>query len=202
MDDILDILQAAGRQKGDDLLAKYRSLGPPADWEADDEALRYPFQLVGRTADKFHQRGFTEYRKELDAIVALVDEAYGVYVESWRKYFDKKEQASPVKEKKSKSRKDKKEDVMLECARKFAEPIHGLELIQNVEEVKASCAYTRKPKFAFHVAFRELCILKAKSIPGGFVPALLMFDEAKKINGSYLRASKWADKESVDAGRV
>ena len=191
MDDILDILQAAGRKKGDDLLASYKSLGPAADWEADDEALRYPFQLVGQTADKCHQGGFTKYRKELDTIVALVEEAYGVYVASWRKY--KKEQAPPVKEKKSKSqqvpqRKEGRCDVGMCQQFCGASPWAGAD--SECGEIRASYAYTRKPKFAFHVAFRELCILKAKSMPGGSVPALLKFDEAKKINGSYLRASK------------
>jgi len=200
MDDILGKLLSAGKKKGDELLERYKALAP-ADWEADDETLRRPFELAGQTADKCHQRGFAEYRKELNAIVALVDEAYGLYSKAWRDYFDKKEQESQVKEKKSKVRKEKKEDVILESARKFAEPIHGLELIQNVEEIKASYAYVKKPKFAFQVAFRELCLLKAKSMPGGFVPSLLMFDEAKKINGSYMRASRWADKESVDAER-
>jgi len=193
MDDILGILQSAGRTKGEELLQRYQGLGTLEDWEADDEALLCPFRLAGEAADKYHRRGFTDYRKELDAIVARVDEAFCVYKQSWRKHFDKKEQESPVKEKKRKSRKEK--DVMLECAKKFAEPIHGLELIQNVEAIKASCAYTKQPRFSFHVAFRELCSLKAKSTQGGHIPTAQMFDEAKKINGSYLRALKLADEE-------
>lgn len=199
MEDILNILKIAARKKGEELLQKYRDLGELDDWIANDVDLRRPIDDARKTARKYAALGFEGFSKELEAIDARVEEAYKIYLNSWSGYFSNKSQESPAK-KSGKSRKPT--DVMLECAKKFAEPIPGLDFIQNrhLEDIKASCAYAKRPKFSFQVAFRNLCLLKADASPGGLVPIVRMFDEAKKVTPSYLRALEWAEDDNVRPG--
>lgn len=198
MGDILNILKLAARKKGDELLQKYRDLGELDDWIADDKDLRRPIDDARKTAEKYAARGFKDFDTELKAIEARVQESYSIYGKSWAVYFSKKGQESPAKKGKS----QKSPDVMLECAKKFAEPIPGLEFIQNrhLEDIKASCAYVKNAKFSFQVAFRSLCLLKADASPGGLVPIVRIFDEAKKVTPSYLRALEWAEDENLRPG--
>ena len=199
MEDILNILKIAARKKGDELLQKYRDLGELDDWIPDDVDLRRPIDDARQTAKKYAALGFEGYATELKAIDARVQESYSIYQNSWADYFSKKDQGSPTK-KSGKS--SKSTDVMLECAKKFAEPIPGLDFIQNrhLEDIKASCAYVKKPSFSFQVAFRHLCLLKANASPGGLVPIIRIFDEAKKVTPSYLRALEWAEDDNLRPG--
>jgi hypothetical protein len=189
--DILAILKSAGEKKGAELKQKYRNLGE-IDGQARDEALCAPFVNAMKTARKYSTRGFKDYADELDKIRLHVDAAY----EEFKKAMDAYEgpQNSSVK----RPRKSKQADMMLQCARVFSEAIPGIELIQNVEELKASCAYCMSSRtFGFSVAFRRLCLLKAESKPGGSIPSLRTFDEAKKVSSSFLKALEWAEDDHV-----
>jgi hypothetical protein len=199
MGDILGILKFAARKKGDGLLQKYRDLGELDDGVEDDKDLRRPIEDARKTAKRYAALGFIDFDTELKAIDARVQEAYDIYLKSWASYHAKKSQESPTK-KSGKSRKST--DVMLECAKKFAEPIPGLHFFQNrhLEDIKASCAYVKKPKFSFQVAFRNLCLLKADASPGSLVPIVRIFDEAKKVTPSYLRALEWAEDDNLRPG--
>jgi RNA-dependent RNA polymerase len=194
--DILTILKSAGLKKGNELQKKYRDLGQIDKWIANDEALRAPVINADRTARKYSARGFKDYLDEFVSIQHHVHAAYEEYQRTLGVYFARKsEKSKSVK----KSRRDKQEDLFLQCAKLFAEVIPGIDLIQNVEEVKASCAYDKNPKFAFQVAFRRLCLLKGESKPGGLVPSLRIFDEAKKVSPSFLKALEWTDEDHLES---
>jgi hypothetical protein len=196
--DILAILKSAGQKKALELQKKYRDLGQIGEWAATDEALCAPIKNVLRTGLKYSARGFKDYADEKVKIEHHVDAVYKEYLKTMNSYFERDPQKSPVKSAK-KPRKEKQEDLMLRCAKMYAEVIPGIELIQNVEEVKASCAYHKNPKFAFRVAFRRLCLLKAESKPGGIAPSLRIFDEAKKVSSSFLKALEWADEDHLES---
>lgn len=201
MADILGILKSAGRVKGDELMNKYKDLGDLGDWTADDIDLRRTIDMARKTAENYATRGFRDFEKEVKIIEAHVDGAYDMYRKSIKKYRSEKDQESTVKS--SKSRKEKSDDIMLECTKKFAEPIPGLELFQNrhLQDIKASYAYVKNPRFSFQVAFRSLCLLKADASPGGLVPIVRIFDEAKKVTASYMRALEWVEDDVLHSDR-
>lgn len=189
-------LKSAGEKKGIELQMKYSNLGTIDKWVANDEALRAPIINVDTTALKYSARGFKDYLDEKVRIERHVQAAYEEYLKTMKVYMSNKNSpTSPIKS--GKKRKEKQDDLMLQCAKMFAEVIPEIDLIQNVEEVKASCAYAKNPKFAFHVAFRRLCLIKAESKPGGLAPSLRTFDEAKKVSSSFLKALEWADDDSA-----
>ena len=191
---ILATLKSAGQKKGIELQKKYSNLGRIDKWASTDDALLAPALNARMTCRKYTARGFKDYADEFSKIEDHVERASKEFWKTMHTYqSQKKSSPSPVK----KSRKEKQEDLFLQSAKMFAEPIPGIELIQNVEEVKASCAYGMGPNFAFHVAFRRLCLIKAESKPGGLVPSLRIFDEAKKVSSSFLRALEWADEDHV-----
>lgn len=194
---ILATLKSAGEKKGIELQRKYTDLGTIDKWAATDEVLRAPIINVDTTALKYSARGFKDYAAEKVRIECHVKMAYDEYWKTMNAYMTNKDsQKSPIKSSK-KSR--EKKDLMLQCSKMFAEAIPEIELIQNVEEVKASCAYVMNPKFAFHVAFRRLCLLKAESKPGGLAPSLRIFDEAKKVSSRTLKALEWADDDHLES---
>ena len=84
---------------------------------------------------------------------------------------------------------------MLASARAYAKPIHNIILTRDVEQVKASYAYQELPKFAFSVAFRELCHIKALASSDGIVPSIRIFDEGRTFSASFLRSLALCDKE-------
>ncbi|KAF9535602.1 RNA dependent RNA polymerase-domain-containing protein [Crepidotus variabilis] len=189
---ILALLKDAGKRKGDELLTRYQHLEGADEWLATDAALLKPIQKAASVAQTRVQRKQYDYRAELDLIARRIEVVDDIYRETWKQYFaknDKKaEMYTPSKGKSRRPKAEKQDDLMLECARKYAEPIEGLELIQNVEELKASYTYQKKPGLAFSVAFNELCRLKASAAPGGIAPSARVFDEARSTSSSYLRA--------------
>lgn len=60
----------------------------------------------------------------------------------------------------------------------------------EVEEIKASYAYSRKEEFGFEVAFVTLCTIKARAMRGGIAPSCRTFDELKTISNSAARATQ------------
>lgn len=72
----------------------------------------------------------------------------------------------------------------------FAEPVMGITVTPNVEEIKASFAYFKYPRrmFAVSVAFRQLCEIKARASTGGMVPCTTDIDEMKAVSAACIRA--------------
>ena len=184
-EDILAILELAGQEKGAELMDKYSNL--QTDEWARDKALCKPFLNAMKIAKKYSDRGFKEFGAELERIKDHVDEAY--------KLFRPNDCGAPSEQ----ARKKKQNELMLQCAKLFAEPVAGIEFITNENELKASYAHmTGSISFGFQVAFRRLCLLKAESMPGGLVACTRFFDEAKKISPSFLKALDWADEDHLE----
>ncbi|KAF5352350.1 hypothetical protein D9756_006189 [Leucocoprinus leucothites] len=103
---------------------------------------------------------------------------------------------SKSKESKSGKKKNKKgsssndEANFRRVAMLFAEPIEGISVTPNVEEIKASYAYSEwhTRQFPLGVAFKQLCEIKARASKGGIVPCIREIDEMKTIPGSCIRA--------------
>jgi len=72
----------------------------------------------------------------------------------------------------------------------FAEPVMGITVTPNVDEIKASFAYFKYPRrmFAVSVAFRRLCEIKARASTGGMVPCTTDIDEMKTVSAACIRA--------------
>lgn len=187
-EDILAILESAGQDKGAKLLEKHSRL--QTQELARDEALCKPFLNAINIAKKYSDLGFKAFGAELDKIREHVDEvckSVGSY-----------DSGSPSDQGRQ-TRKKKQNDHMHQCAKMFAEPVPGIQLIQNAEELKASYAHMRGSfRFGFQVAFRRLCLLKAESMPGGLIACTRIFDEAKKVSPSFLKALDWADEDHLE----
>ncbi|TFK18696.1 hypothetical protein FA15DRAFT_243960 [Coprinopsis marcescibilis] len=81
------------------------------------------------------------------------------------------------------------DDIMLAPAMSYHQPIQDIHLLGNLEEIKASFAYSVAPtgKFAWSVAFTDLCLIKARKDPSGFAPVLRKFDERKVLSSAVVR---------------
>jgi len=155
-----------------------------------------PYNEVNDSAMAYFQRGFKHHTDEMKLLRDHVVAAQNLYNEAWSKYFAKKEVESEYSTKKSSksSRKEKREDVLLECSRKFAEPMQfAIKPMFDEDIIKASFAYGRNPKFGFGVAFTTLCHIKAKAC--GIAPIIRDFDEAKTFSSSYMRALTHAEED-------
>jgi hypothetical protein len=176
---VLHALYKAGKIEGEALLQEYDSIGQD---DRQDKDLMAPYSKFSEFALEAYDKGkVTIYTDQLGLVRNHVAKARQAFNEACQKSRD----GSP--EKKQKRRKDQK-DPMLVVAHMFAEAVEGVFLIPNIDEVKASYAYHVSPVFAFAVAFRDLCLIKARASPGGIAPSIRAFDEAKTVSTSFLRA--------------
>ena len=88
------------------------------------------------------------------------------------------------------SKSDQDSDCMHPAAKKYAEPIEGIQVYRsNLEELKASCAIYVSPspssKFPWAVAFRGLCMLKAKA--KGMAPIIREINECKNVSSAAVK---------------
>jgi hypothetical protein len=175
---ILHALHRAGKFEGEALLREYDRLGQDSD--RSDKDLKAPYNKFSTFAlDAFPT--FPGFSDQLELVRKHVLKAR----KAWSEACHKARERSP--EKKQKYRKDQK-DPMLVVSQMYAEKIGNVFLIPNIDEIKASYAYHESPNFAFTVAFRELCLIKACASPGGVAPTIRALDEAKTVSPSYLRA--------------
>ncbi|KAJ3509083.1 hypothetical protein NLJ89_g5408 [Agrocybe chaxingu] len=192
--DILSILKAAGERKGEALQQQFLAQSgngdaAPRGSGGTDKDLLKPYNVISAFSLHKVDGKVNDYWEELNRVRDHVKIAENIWLEACRN-----NQQSPVKGGK-RSKKAEKEVMMLDASRKYAEPIDGIKLIPNVEEVKASYAYTVRRSFAFSVAFNELCHIKALASPGGHIPTLRMFAEAQGFNSSYMRAATHFEEE-------
>ena len=176
---ILHTLVRAGKSEGDKLLQEYDNIGQSVD--RLDKDLKAPYDNCANFVLNAYENGFPIFTEQLGLVRKHVEKAQ----EAYKKASGKSKERSP--QKKPKRRQDQK-DPMANASRMFAEEVENVNLIPNIKEVKASYAYHLAPKFAFEMAFQDLCLIKARASPGGIAPSTRNFDEAKTVSSKYLRA--------------
>ncbi|KAF8167315.1 RNA dependent RNA polymerase-domain-containing protein [Crassisporium funariophilum] len=201
--DILADLKVAGDAKGQELISRYDSTTLHNRFQWGDADLKKPYATSADYALKAFDRKVAAFSEELATIKTHVDAAYKLYCDAVARSSRKATQESPSKSGRNTRPKADQEDLMLVAARKYAEPIVGLFLTPNVDQVKASYAYTLKPPFGFSVAFQELCHIKAVASSTGQAPTLRVFDEAKTLSASFLRAlTRCEDEQDLVAASI
>ena len=194
--DILKQLKVAGEKKGEELLEYHREAGSGIDeYFHPDKDLLAPYNAAGDHANKvFSDTKKKEFTDEMSLIRQHVNRA--------KKTFDmataasRKEKTSPKSKKKGFRIQSDQDDVTLDAAREYADPIENIYLIRDVEAVKASYAYRVNSNFAFSVAFNQLCLIKACAAADGIAPSRRIFDEGKSFTPSFLRALPRCENES------
>lgn len=184
---ILTKLQKAGEAKGKELMDQFNKVSHSCIDKVDTD-LTAPYETATTFANKQYQdnaiRLFTE------DLTRIRNHVHAAQVEWSRACGKSKSKNSSKKQKGSGS--SNTVDVSVNAARMFAEPVKGLIVTtpSSEAEIKASYAYTQWPHspFAFQVAFRQLCDIKARSTKGGIAPCIREIDEMKTISGSYIRA--------------
>lgn len=148
--------------------------------EGRDVQLTAPYEIADKFAhDVFARSGVDSFEEDLERIRRHVQDVFQKWLEAT---------SSSNSEKK---RKDSAGlDMFERAAMLFAEPVEGIIVTPNVEEIKASFAYFKYPKrlFAISVAFRQLCEIKARASKGGMVPCTTDIDEMKTISAACVRA--------------
>ena len=192
---ILSILRDAADKKGQQLLERYEAQRPQDLKQCRDVDLCKSYQLATDYAitvyDQLKIKAFTE---EMSRIRKHVDEAHRLFLAA--SFQSHAKQESPTKRSRGAfKKKSDQEDPMLASARAYAEPIVDIVLTRDVEQVKASYAYKLSPSFAFSVAFRELCHIKALASSDGIVPSIRIFDEGRTFSASFLRSLSFRDKD-------
>ncbi|TFK66173.1 hypothetical protein BDN72DRAFT_158598 [Pluteus cervinus] len=201
---ILKAIKRAGLRIQDELLELFDMQHPlPEDGRKPiDPQLTAPY-LAAREAAKaaIAEDGYRRFQEELDIITEHVHRAYDKWISACRSkrgadafeddFGSKKKKAAPSGASK------KSEDMFVEAARLFAEPVQGISRTQNVEEIKASYAHFKSTTFGYSVAFRDLCVIKAKANPGGIAPTIRIFDEAKALSHTSLKALTKVDLERI-----
>ncbi|KAJ3821613.1 RNA dependent RNA polymerase-domain-containing protein [Lentinula raphanica] len=89
-----------------------------------------------------------------------------------------------------KKKQSSRTDLMDPAIALYAQEIEGLtNTIPNVEQVKASYAYSKGKTFYFGktVAFRTLCEIQVKASNGGGAPCFRLLDQVKSISGGARR---------------
>lgn len=196
--DILGRLKVAGSNKGIELHARYESKkGPNKNKIPQDKDLLLLYNRASQYAlDALSKRKINVFNEELERIRDHVKAAYQVFLDSCDEYRTKRAQASSSKS--GKKSKPSPNDLMMACARAYAQPLESeIILTRDVELVKASYAYQLSESFGFSVAFNELCHIKAVAASGGHAPTLRIFDEAKTFSSAFLRALSRSDEDSV-----
>lgn len=176
---ILDDLQGFGDSLAENFLVKYEKPDgqPEAEtwFKSKDRHLLRPYQQI---SEKLSEMGslprvkvddfLVEARRELKAIEGHVEamklEWASIYRPSTRK------EREPAKKKGSKT--SQQDHALNVLQRKFASgpDVPHLALLGDIPEIRASYAYSlcwpNNPKFAFAMAFKELCNIKARELGG------------------------------------
>ena len=175
---ILHALSRAGTAKGDELLQAYDMM--KREYPPDKDLLAPYEKFADYALNAYSKHKLQIFQEQLAHVREHVDKARTAYeLACYRSRED-----SPEKKKKKRSKEQK--DSMLLASHLFSQQVAETDLIPNIDEVKASYAYKSSPTFGFTVAFRELCLIKAKA--SGIAPIVRLFDEAKSLSSKYIRA--------------
>ncbi|GLB43650.1 putative RNA-dependent RNA polymerase [Lyophyllum shimeji] len=192
---IFHTLRSVCKAASDALLRDYDILGSPSSRDVKDGDLIQPYETINDHALRYYENHTNEHRRlltdELVRIRAVVEVARDAYSDALSRLGAAKEKAdqsgSPTK-KTSKKKSQREADPFLRASKLFDQDVPDVFLIQNIREIKASYAYTLYPPFAFSVAFRDLCVIKAQASAGGIAPIIRSFDQAKTIPSTYIKA--------------
>lgn len=169
---ILRKLHDRAREVGESFMEIFRT----SSGDYPDIQLIGPYEAANKFAnDVFAKSGLDFFEDDLNRIRLHISEVF----REW----------STVT---SLSTSKQKEKDYRRVAMLFAEPVMGITVTPNVEEIKASFAYFKYPKrmFAVSVAFRQLCEIKARASTGGMVPCTTDIDEMKTVSAACIRALK------------
>jgi hypothetical protein len=184
---ILTKIEETARAKGAELMVKFNNASNScSDNGMRDPELTKPYKDATEYANRmFLECKFTQFRDEMTLIRKHVDMVHNEWLIETRNATRSKQ-----KSKSKRGASSANTDVSKKAAMLFASPIEGVEAIQNVKEVLASFAHDGYPlsPFAFQVAFRQLCEIKARATRGGIAPCITEIDEMKTIPASSIRA--------------
>lgn len=189
---ILENLVYAGQQKGKELLSQYdiasREFYPEGSKQAKDQDLVRPYN---RAFDRAVAIPSPQLAEELRLIRVHVNLAYKAWFAIFQKHYSTQHSFLLNSSVKSYGRGKKTSDLddrILRIAASFSRPVEGLVFLDEIDDIKASYAYSCGTEFAVSVAFKHLCIIKAKAAPGGNAPVTRAFDELKTVSKASIRA--------------
>jgi hypothetical protein len=178
---ILDSLVTAGDDLRKRHLKAYDQFLKRLD-ERPDHDLTKPFKDARAVAERMKKDHYPRFSSELEAVIAHVDEVRTRYQRHWAT----SDKTSSSRAKKGSNRKDL-DAATADIARQFAEgpPDSNNFMTPNLAAIKASYAYTLSMKFAFSMAYRDLCTIKA--VASEHVPTARTFAEVMSIAPTFLR---------------
>ncbi|TFK18698.1 hypothetical protein FA15DRAFT_649270 [Coprinopsis marcescibilis] len=209
---VVEELRTAGRRISAELQDRFQDLCQTHVQYRRDKDLLEPYTMARTYLQKLIEAKHPAYKMfdfEMDLICARVDDVKALFAKAYRQYLEKKEKEAHMartggkKKKKRTERKADQEDVMLAPSKLYMEDIPGIVLTRNVEEVKASYAYhlateyNNEASFPYSMAFRTICLMKAKAQSVGFAPVLHNFDECKNLSSAAVRALARSGDEDV-----
>ncbi|TFK66180.1 hypothetical protein BDN72DRAFT_900047 [Pluteus cervinus] len=188
-ENILDAIKSAGLRIQNEVLALFDQQLPPSK-SGHDPHLPAPYFAAKEAAEIALARyDVPQLERELVLIQAHVQGAYKKWSNACSESRRRKDTFFGDDSKKKKSASSKRsEDLFVEAARLFAEPVPGVLITQNVNEIKASYSHSVSASFGLSVAFQDLCVIKARASSTGIAATIRTFDEAKALASSSLRA--------------
>ena len=155
---IIDYLFDAGRKMQDEEIKRYDSLKPR--FFGNDQDLLRPWKKV---------QLWLNDSSPITPDLALIQKHVDDHIKEWQAITQRtSSKSTPWAKNKARVSKSAAQAQYDELARSYAAgpeiPVDSLlACTANVERLKASCAYTAKPKFAWSVAFQALCHIKAEA---------------------------------------
>ncbi|KXN85003.1 putative RNA-dependent RNA polymerase SHL2 [Leucoagaricus sp. SymC.cos] len=185
---ILTKLQERAIKKGDELLKQFANVAEACS-EKRDPHLIQSYEEASDFANRMCMEAeiTTLFRDDLTKIRDHVEKVH----EEWSREASKAKSKLKAKSKSKKGSSGSSEvNIYKKAAMLFASPVEGIMATRHVQEICVSYAYYRYPNsaFAFQVAFRVLCEMKAKATRGGMAPCITEIDEMKMIPASCIRA--------------
>ncbi|KAG5639652.1 hypothetical protein H0H81_008813 [Sphagnurus paluster] len=204
---IFHTLNDAGQMAEKDLLREYDMLAknmPEENGKVEaDKDLLQPYDTAFAHAIRLYDSSDQLQRHILTNELQLIRDPVNKAEAAYRKMTSDlaKAQPSPFNETpKTEQQKKKKatqarKDQMRNVLQLYNQDVPNVMLFQDISTLKASYAYklaitsaSKSTKFAFDVAFRDLCNIKANAAKDGVAPCTRSFDEAKSISSKYVRA--------------
>ncbi|KAJ8455635.1 hypothetical protein ONZ45_g18889 [Pleurotus djamor] len=184
---ILNHLLEVGKRLGDQLLHNFEIIPKQLDdrnYRNFDRVLLKPYHQALELVEMSKAEGFLKIEKELDSIIAHVDDHRARYSTAFN-HEKRDEPTDWSKKKKGKGKAGVRIPKPLEnFTRTFAEGLPPTTFLDG-PRVAGSYAYHCGAGFAFNVAFRMLCLLKAESQE--IAPSTTAFDQARIPSSKYMR---------------
>ncbi|EMD32601.1 hypothetical protein CERSUDRAFT_126709 [Gelatoporia subvermispora B] len=180
---ILQQLFDEGKRLSDEKLAAFDKLAPNRMHEMrDEDLLRVWDRMLQDCNHPFFGPGQRQFSERIQKFVKD-------HHLRWRDVCSTSPtKASPSKEKSSAARNKAFQQVARQFGRSpFDDDCHLSWLGEQIELLKASCAYTISEKFAFCVAFRTLCEIKAAASVSGSIACTREFGQSLSIPRSLVK---------------